>query len=134
MVKSRRTIALGNQTNGFVGAPLGQHGDPVLDHFRRVTVNFQPREGLPEDGAMRQRALRSYARRQVAKTPLQSEDLTQSFQIAARERQVPQLGEHGTRPHVGFPTRTRASRQRGQIEWHEQAAEQHGVGQRLGRR
>ena len=61
-------------------------GLPVFSQLRRLAVNFQPGQRVPEDVAMRQCALRARARAEVSQSPLQSPDLAEPFDIAAGKR------------------------------------------------
>ena len=80
-------------TDRLLCTALGQHGDPVFDDFRRFPVNLHPGERLAEDVAVRERALRPHAGGQVAEPSLESENLSQTLEIAARQRQTSEPGQ-----------------------------------------
>jgi hypothetical protein len=51
---------------GVVRTAAGNQRLPVLDRLRGVAVNLEPRERVAEDVAMRERALRAWARGEIA--------------------------------------------------------------------
>ena len=63
---------------------------PVLEHFRRVAVDIEPRQSLPEWPAMGQCPLCARRKIHVRQPALQAQDLAKAFDVAARERQHPE--------------------------------------------
>lgn len=63
---------------------------PVFQRVRRVAVDLQPGERFAERPAMEQRPLRACRQSHVDEPPLQSDDLPQPLDIAAREREQAQ--------------------------------------------
>ena len=77
--------AFRGRQNRFLGAALGEHGDPVFDEVGRVAVDLHPRQAVPKNPAMGQRALSANAGAKIAKAALKSEHLPQSFHITTRK-------------------------------------------------
>ena len=80
-----RLLSIGKR--GMFRLYARQNAPPVFDGFRRLTVDFEPDEGLAEAAAVRQRSLHSRMCTEVAKTALKHERLTKAFDVAPGERQ-----------------------------------------------
>jgi hypothetical protein len=78
----------------FLSTALGEHRDPVLDQIRCFCMDLHPRQAVAKDAAMRQRTLRSDAGTEITKAPLKAQNLSQSLDIAARQRK---RGHSGSR-------------------------------------
>ena len=72
----------------FVGASFGEHRHPVLQQFLIAPVDFQPGQRFPENGAVRERALRADAGVQLAQTALKAKHLSQSLHVPACQQQI----------------------------------------------
>src|SRR5215510_5057020 len=79
--------AFSGRQNRLLGAAFSEHGDPVFDEVGSVAVDFHPRQTVPKDSAMGQRALSANAGAKIAKAALKSENLPQPLNITTRERQ-----------------------------------------------
>lgn len=62
----------------------------MLHDLGCTPVYLHPRQRFPEDGAVRERALRAHAGTQVPQTALEPEDLPEPLDVAAGERQTPE--------------------------------------------
>ena len=70
----------------MLGLQSSENASPMLDDFRRVTVDVEPYERFTEDAAMRQRPLDSRMRAEVMKPTLEHQRLAKPFDVAASER------------------------------------------------
>jgi len=73
------------------GVALGLQIAPVRDDIRTTTVNLQPGQRLFDHRAVQQSSLRSMGSLDVQQARLQGENLVQPLDIAARNRQHPEL-------------------------------------------
>jgi hypothetical protein len=71
----------------FLCAAFGEHRNPVLDEIGRLAVDLQPGQPVSKDPAVGEGALRPHARPEITQTSLESQNLSQPFDISPRERQ-----------------------------------------------
>src|SRR5262245_66275910 len=100
----------------------------MADEIGRIAVNLEPRERIAEDASVREGTLRARRGVDVAQTALQSENLPQPLDVAARERQSAEAGRAG----VGSPSARRRwlIPIRREPQRRQQRAEQEGVRER----
>jgi len=59
----------------------------MLEDLHRATMNLEPGQSVAEDPTVQQRVLRARRGGKVSQLSLQGEELLQSFDVAASERQ-----------------------------------------------
>jgi hypothetical protein len=77
-----RLVRLGR----FDGLAVGQQCLPLLDHFGRTAMDVEPGQCIPESIPVGERAPCAGTRREVAQPPLETQDLSQPLDVAARQR------------------------------------------------
>jgi len=105
----------------------------VRDEIGLPAVNLEPRQRFEKHAAVNEGALRARARGEIAKPTLETRDLPEPLDVAARQRQSAEARQRRMTPGrltLGRGWRL-ARRMQRDAEWQEQAAEQNGIAQRV---
>ena len=71
----------------FIGSRRLHETSPMFEHVRRVPMDLEPRQRFAEWSAVDERAARPWRERGARQSMLKREDLTESLDVASRQRQ-----------------------------------------------